>query len=356
MSQLTEISIVTKKVAIGFFLVFISYILLKLLFDASIAYWKAMHPIPLYPPQVEFGKLPTPVFTHIATSSSGLKFKLENVEGLPIKTATSASRVYNMPKKLPSLLAAQKAHNFAVKLGFTDKETPLTSTYYRYIDPEDKFRTLEIDINNLNFKLQYDYETNPSTVFTGETVQSKEQALSEVKDFILFSGIFDGSILNGNITTANLFYDPQTKTASVASSLSNTNLMRINYFRKDLDNKKILPPAFNENYNFALFTPADKPNKRILRLNYTFWPIAFDNFGTYPVRSSEMAWQDLVDGYAFVVNLGNNNIENEIKIRNIYLAYYDSEDQQSYLQPIYVFEGNNDFVAYLPAIASDWLE
>ncbi len=355
MSQLTEISIVTKKLAIGFVLVFISYILVKLLFDASIAYWKAMHPIPLYPPQEEFGKLPTPKFTHVATSSSGLKFKLENVEGLPIKTATSASRVYYMPKKLPSLLAAQKARDFAIKLGFKNKENPLTSTYYRYIDPEDRFRTLEIDINNMNFKVQYDYESNPS-VFTGDTIQSKEQALTEVKNFIQFSGIFDGSILNGNVTTANLFYDTQTKTASVASSLSNTNLMRINYFRKDLDNEKILPPAFKESYNFALFTPADAPNKRILKLSYTFWPIAFDNFGTYPLRSSQMAWQDLVDGYAFVVKLGNNNADKQIKIRNIYLAYYDSEEQQSYLQPIYVFEGNNDFVAYLPAIVSDWLE
>ena len=355
MSQLTEISIVTKKVAVGFILVIISYILIKLLFDASIAYWKATHPKLLYPPQVEFGMLPSPIFTHVATSSSGLMFKLENVEGLPIKTATSASRVYLMPKKLPSLLAAQRAHDFAIKLGFLNKENPLTSTYYRFIDSEDKFRTLELDINNMNFKLQYDYETNPM-VFTGETIQSKEQALTEVKNYIQFTGIFDGSILNGNITTTNLAYDPLTKTASIASSLSNTNLMRINYFRKDLDNQKILPPKFNESYNYALFTPADTQNKRILKLYYTFWPIAFDNFGTYPLRNSQVAWQDLVDGYAFIVNLGNNKADDPIKIRNIYLAYYDSEEQQSYLQPIYVFEGDNDFVAYLPAIASDWLE
>lgn len=355
MSQLTEIAIVTKKLAIVFFLLVAGFIFLKFLFDLSVAYWKAAHPIPLYPPQMEFGKLPAPVFSQAATSSSGLQFKLENVEGLPIKDATSAAKVYPMPKKLPSLLAAQKARDFAAKFEFKEKEEPLSSTYYRFTDPDDRFHTLDVDINTMNFNLSYNYINNPS-VLSQEGIPSKDQAIKEVKDFITYRNLFDSSILNGKITTTNLFYDTSAKTVNISSSLSNSNMIRINFFRSDIENRKILPPKFSESYNYALFTPSQNAKARILQLNYTFWNISPDDFGTYPIRSSENAWQDLLDGYALVINLGNNRTDQTITIRNIYLAYFDSEEPQSFLQPIYVFEGDNDFVAYLPAISPDWLE
>lgn len=355
MSQLTEISVVTKKIAFWCILTFIGFVIFKFTFDAFVIYWKKTHPIGLYPPQMEFGKLPHPKFSHVIISTSGLTFKLENVEGLPLKNATPSGRVYSMPKKLPSIIAAQRARDFAAKLYFNINEEALSSTYYRFTNIENKFKTLEIDINNMNFKLLYDYKNNFS-VFSADTFQNKDKVIREVKDFIQYNNLFDASMLNGRIETTNLYYDIQTNTASVASSLSNANMMRINFFRGDVDNKKIVPPVFNESYNYALYTPASDPKNRILQLVYTFWPIAMDDIGTYPLRSSEMAWQDLIDGYAIVVNMGNNTVQNQIIIRNIYLAYYDSEEPQNYLQLIYVFEGDNDFVAYLPAVSSDWLE
>lgn len=356
MSQLTEISIVTKKIAIGFILVFVGYLLLRFMYNAGVSYWKRTHPKALiFINETAFGKLPAPKFTQVATSSSGLKFKLENVEGLPIKDATPAAKVYLMPQKLPTLLDAQKARGFAAKIGFSDPEEPLSSTYYRFTDPTDKLRTLEIDITNKNFKLKYDFANSPD-IFTGDTIQNKDLAMTEVKNYIQFNSLFDDAVLRGKLIPMLLKYDPETKIATAASSLSESNLMKINFFRQDLDGKKVLPPGFNENYNFALYTPSGVVNKRILSIFYTFWPIATDDFATYPLRSSETAWQDLVDGYAIVENLGNNKPSETITIRNIYLAYYDSEEPQNYLEPIYVFEGDNDFVAYLPGVSSDWLQ
>ena len=80
-----------------------------------------------------------------------------------------------------------------------------------------------------------------------------------------------------------------------------------------------------------------------------------NDFATYPLKSGAVAWQDLLDGYALIVNVGRNSPD-KIVIRKIYLAYYDSEEPQLYLQPIFVFEGDNDFVAYLPAIDSNYLK
>lgn len=353
MTSLTEISISTRKIIVWIVAIFIAYLTIKTLIGIGISYWNQTHPTPIIPPDVRFNKLPNPKFTSVATSSSGMKFILETIEGRPPET-TSAGIVYAMPKRLPSLLASQRAKAFAAKLGFKDEPEIINTTYYRFIDSQDSLRTLEIDITTMNYKLKYDYERKPQ-FFDNVQFQTKEEVISEVTNFIRFNNLFDESILKGVVTTDLLRYSPDTKTFLPATSLSNANTIKVNFARSNLNDMRIISPSFINSYIYALFTTTSVANARIYELNYTFWPIAFDDFATYPLRQSITAWQDLIDGYAFVVNLGNNTPDN-IVIRNIYLAYYDSEEPQPYLQPIFVFEGDNDFVAYLPAISSEWLE
>ncbi len=354
MSSLTEISIATRKFAFWAIIVFIIYIILKIIVGIGVQMWKAAHPTPIPPPNMRFDKLPVPKFSGIATSSSGLRFSLENVEGKPPET-TAAGKVYQMPKKLPTLLASDKAKKLAFKLNFPDPPDLVTSTYYRFTDPVDKLHTLEIDITTMNFKLKYNYAKNPEIFNHGNTM-TKEQAVSEVKNFLQPNNLFDESILKGIVTTNILKYNFLDNTYTTATSLSDANVIRVNYFRNDLDDMKILPAGFDKSYNYALYTAADTPYPRLIEINYTFWPISFDDFATYPLKSSASAWQDLVDGYAYVANMGNNSGKDSIVIRKIYLSYYDSEEPQLYLQPIFVFEGDNNFVAYVPAISPDWLE
>ena len=42
-------------------------------------------------------------------------------------------------------------------------------------------------------------------------------------------------------------------------------------------------------------------------------------------------------------------------IKKIYLAYYLSEQRQNYLMPIVIFEGNNNFYAYVQAVQDEWI-
>ncbi len=353
MSSLTDISIVTKKILTWFVIVFIAFIILRLIIGAGVKMWRDAHPIPVPPPNHNFDKLPSPIFSNISTSSSGMKFSLQNIENKPPES-TDAGKVYRMPKKLPTLLAAEKAMRFAAKLNFSNPPELITSTYYRFSDPNDKLRTLEIDITNMNFKIKYDYMKNPQ-IFNNDQVMTKEQAITEVKNFVQQNNLFDDSILKGTITTDILNYVPSSQTFTPATSLSNADAIRVNFFRNDLDDLKILPIGYDISYNYALYTATSPPIPRLIEIHYIFWPIGLDDFATYPLKNSSSAWQDLVDGYAYVINLGNNEIDS-IVIRKIYLAYYDSEEPQPYLQPIFVFEGDNNFVAYLPAISPEWLE
>lgn len=309
------------------------------------------HPPIVPPPDVKFERLPAPTFSSASSSTTGMKFALVNVEGKPPE-ATFAARVYFMPKKLPSLLSTQRARELAVKMGFTDPPVEKSPTEFHFVSPADTLRTIDLDITTLNFRYKYAFE-NRADIFTRENLLSKDQALSQVREFILQYNLFDSSLLNGDIETHYVTYDPGPGIFRPSESIAQATAVRIDYRRKPIGDFPIVSPVFFKSYNYALFT--NNPQIKIADLSYTYWPIAFDNYGTYPLKSSDAAWQDLIDGYALVVSLGNNNPENII-IRKIYLAYYDSEEPHMYLQPIFVFEGDNDFVAYLPAILPQWLE
>lgn len=358
MSNLTEISIGTRKFFVWLVIVFIAYLILKLLIGIGISYWQNTHPPLIPPPQMQFGKLPIPKFVS-KISSSGIKFSLENIAGQPVldkpQEATLAGKVYQMPKKLPTLLSEERAKKFAFKLGFTETPIVTDATRYDFTDPQDKLRTLSIDIVNMNFHLRYDWTQNPDVLSEGKFI-SKEQATDEIKNFLQINNLFDESILQGKTTIDLLTADSPKKNFIPATSLSNAQAFRLNFFRPDLDKMKILPPLFNQSYIYVIYIPAKKANQQMLDVAWTFWPIAFDSFATYPLKSVTSAWADLSDGYASVINMGYNNTPEKIVIRHIYLAYYDSEKPQTYLQPIYVFEGDNNFVAYLPAVTNDWLQ
>jgi len=356
MLNLTEISINARKYFLWAGIAFVILIILRVIIGLTINYIKSIRTktVSVAAPDVKFDKLPAPKFTSATNSSSGLTFTLQNIEGRPPET-TPSGRVYPMPKKLPSFLAPDNAKKLAAKLGFTSDPVAVKNTFYRFVDPAEPLRTLNLDIVTMNFQLKYDYSKNHS-IFNIEKILLKEDALNQVKNFISSNGLFDSSISKGIITTESLTYNPTSNSFSPAISLGASNAVRINFFREDLDGLKVIPNSFKRSFNYALYTLSSKRKYEILELSYTFWPIAFDDYSTYPLKSGAEAWQDLLDGYAFVVNMGSNTSDKPIVIRDIYLAYYDSEEPQQYLMPIFVFEGDNNFVAYLSAVSNEWLE
>jgi len=132
-------------------------------------------------------------------------------------------------------------------------------------------------------------------------------------------------------------------------ALSETQVARVNFFRKSLDELPILPPNPKKSLITFLITNSTDPNKKMVEANYTYNQIERETFSTYPLKSSAQAWQELQAGQGYIANLGNNQ-EGEITIRRIYLAYFESEQPQKFLQPIFVFEGDNSFYAYVSAV------
>ena len=346
MANLTEISVGVRKIGIFAGILIVSFVILRFIVILGIAYYKATHMPPEAPPDIAFGKIPKPKFADYIKTDPSLIYSLENIEGKPPETTASA-RIFSMPKKTYTFESGEQAKLLAKKLGF-ETQPRIDTVYYYYSKKEEPLLTLLVDGTNLNFQYKFDYTTDPSVFKTGQ-IPSVNAALTQVKDFINYNSLWDKSIASGKTTSENQIYDTVSKKMKEATSLSTAQAVRVNFFREDIDSMKLLPDGFRNSHNYVLFAP--NPDRRIgnvIDVSYFFWPIDTETFGSYPLLSSDEAYKVLTDGKAMIVDKGNN--ENNIIIRKIYLAYFDPVFPQMYLQPIFVFEGDNDFVAYVPAV------
>jgi len=351
MLNLTEISIKMRKLFIGLSIAFVCYLILKLLIGFAVDYIKSTTPVKTLPPNLRFGTLPRPKFINIVNSSSGLNITLENVEGRPPE-ATTVAKIYSMPNKMLTLLSPERAKQLANKLGFIKEPTHLNPNTYFFSDNNQQ-KTLSVDITNLNFHMKYDYSLNMKDIFKNIQFESQEITVATINNYLLSNFLFDASLINNLAKVELLHYASESSQLVPVDKIYTADAIRIDYFRNKIDNLRILPPTFDKSYNYVLYTPSQLTN--YLEISYTFWPVDYGDYATYPLISSEEAWKELLDGYGFVLNKGNIN-PNKIVVRKIYIAYYDSQEPQGFLQPIFVFEGDDGFVAYLPAIRPEFLE
>jgi hypothetical protein len=91
---------------------------------------------------------------------------------------------------------------------------------------------------------------------------------------------------------------------------------------------------------------------KVLRSQIKFFDKSVEQVGVYPIRSGDEAFADLKKGKGFIVSLPPVT---KITIRKMFLGYFDPDVFQEYLQPVYVFLGDGDFVGYVPAVSGQYL-
>jgi hypothetical protein len=66
----------------------------------------------------------------------------------------------------------------------------------------------------------------------------------------------------------------------------------------------------------------------------------------------DQAWKELVSGGGFIAK---RTTENQVVVRKVSLAYFEANEQQAFLQPVYVFEGDGGFTAYVQAVDHSYI-
>ena len=93
---------------------------------------------------------------------------------------------------------------------------------------------------------------------------------------------------------------------------------------------------------------------KVIKAKVSFYEKSDEQTGVYPLKTGEQAWKDFSSGKGTVVAAAAG--VSQISIKKMYLAYFDPASQQDYLQPVYVFLGDNNFAGYLPALDDQFLK
>ena len=345
------------------------------------------------------------------SAGSGMYFELQTDSG-KIDALPNIINVYKFDNPIQSLSSQADAKILANKLGFTaEKITRNGTESYSWTDAN---RTLVVLSKNLNFTMKTNTSYIRRMAATG-TTPSEQEAKSIAVNFLRNIGFTTTDYVNGTPTTTLINVNPD-GSFSQAGSLSEAELVKVDFnrnksmitipsntvgantmvesFKKNLgepdtestiiNDERIDIYTFNtavtfldtDSGNISVYVgvAADKNEKylsSIYQMDYTYWPIQESACGTYELINPNIAIERIQAGEGSLVYL--NDIKGDtvvdytprsvkkFTILYVNLTYFESANEQKFLQPVYVISGevifSNDtkgeFDFYYPAIDYD---
>lgn len=345
MATLTEASIGSRKGVRYTIYAIISFIIVRGIFLAGIAAYKKAFPPPPTPPTVAFGKLSKISFPN--TDKKQVNFALETANG-GIPEFPLLEKVFFMPKVSSNLLSLDYAKENAKRLGFNEESQQSTESVYKFTHRSAP-SIMETNIISGSFSISYDLSVDPEPLNYHPT--QPEVAAASVKSFLSGASLFPAD-LTGPIK--HEFLKTQGGAFVPAVSQSDASLVRIDLFRKSINELPAVTKKPSEANVWFMVSGIRDRGRDILAGEYHYFPVDESQVATYPLKSGDAVWQEFISGNYYPASYGTVLEGDSIKIRKIYLAYYDSGVYTEFYQPVYVFEGDKDFVGYVPAVTSDY--
>lgn len=349
MTTLTQVAQATKKILIliVFCIIFFSFIYLIFSTVRNIAISNRPAPTPIV--MTTFNRIPKITFPE-QTFPSDIKFSIETLSGR-IPEASPTAKIFFIPKKQQGLLTNVRATQDAKKIGFT-QEGQLIDKKLVFQEARKEFT---IDPISRNFTFSYDY-LNDGSVFQGTNKIDKNSLKTIALNFLNTLSVLpkDYDPQNSKVTLLT-FNGAQFIPTAGGSDDENATCGRIDFPRTKIDNLNVVTPKYNEGNIYVVVSKSLDKNKQIIKAQRYYQELSLENVGIYPLRSSNLAWQEFLNGKGYIVQSGNSTFTKRVIIRDSYLAYYDNPEKQTYLIPVYVFIGDEGFVGYANAISSEWL-
>ncbi len=349
MANLGETAVVARK-AIKYGGIALVFLMIgRIVLTASIAYWKKIHPAPPPPPDVLFGKLPRLIFPQAEPMT--FNYKLETpTGGLPTKLP-GQFKTFFMPIKKANLLAYDAAQAVATRLDFIQEAKKLSETEYRWDATEPVSSSLTINIITGAFTLDKRWQDDPS--YTTPTIYyTDSQALDRMYNLLSRVELLPEDIKEGKSSIQYLKADKDQIVS--AASLSQAHFVQVNLSRAPVDGVEVVAPRSDRGLITAVLALQREDDRQFVNLNYNYYPVDLDRSAVYPLIGVAEAWQRLQKGEGFIAGVKPNTTN--VTIRDITLRYYDPDTAQQFMQPVYVFTGDPDFTAYIPAISDAWIE
>jgi hypothetical protein len=347
-----EVRVIIKWVLIGIAGLFVAWILFISLRALIVSLTTNKEILP----STSFGKLPLPLQPN--ANLSKIQFDLDTGSGsLPSNPALLS--VYPIPEPAGKLNSLDLAQNRVQSLGVIGKPKSISPTLYQFQDIRTPAKSITIDIVTGNFTYTFDWIADPSAVKKTFDAPVDAAAKSIATSFANSAVVGTNDLEKGETKTTYVKIAGAERTK--VSSPSEANAVEVQIYRAKIDEVyRIVSTDPTKSLINALVVP-ENADKQVLQVNFTHWLIDFEQDSTYPLRSTNQAFEDLKKNKANVV-VGKLDGVDRIRITNVELAYLETERYIPYLQPVYIFSGDafagrgkSNFVAYVPAISEDWL-
>lgn len=298
------------------------------------------------PPTVSFGKLPASYFPEGVKKDFTYEIDTLSAE-LPVLNVSE--KVYKMEQRGPDILAVENASKKVASLGFRSRPQQISDFIYKWDNPNPPVQNLVLNIELSEFNLSSSYLSYEDKL-KGDNFTSESEPIGAATAFLKTLDFLPDDIDEEKTKVEFLTLDggvvnPTTRTV-------NSNIADVYFFQKDRDELPIVYPQANKS-SMKMTVGAGSLKGKILDGKFSHQNI-LDETATYPIKTAEEAFEDLKNGNAYIAAHSTDNTN--IKIKNIYTALYYEGQIQQYLTPVIVFEGDNDFVAYVPAIKADWID
>jgi hypothetical protein len=297
-------------------------------------------------PQAAFGKLPAIPFP--SQVKENIAYSLDTLTGF-LPNFSDRAKVYKTISDPPTLLGLNKTSEKVARVGFSSSGTQISEDTYQWADQGGSLqRTIIMNIFSSDFTLSTSYLTSPSLGMFSRS-DELDEAIKVAKSFLTVMSIFPQDI-EENKTKATS-YSLNNGISNPTSKISDTKIVKVDFFQKDLDG---LPIYYQKGISSTFDFLIGKENGELKVVDARFFHKNIsETSSTYSIKTANEAYSELKKGNAYIAYKNPNTVE--FTIKKVFLAYYIGEDPQEFVMPIVVFEGTDNFVAYVSAVRGEWI-
>ncbi|RJR29261.1 hypothetical protein C4564_02895 [Candidatus Microgenomates bacterium] len=353
-ANLTMVAVSTRKI-IRYGLAGVILLLIgRAIFTFAVTLYQQNVPKAPPPPTIGFGPLPAIAFPDEIADSSQVTYTTETPSG-SFPAFPSQMPVYFIPAPSAGLFAYDTMVEKAAALDFRQPPVQISRNLYKFSHASLP-ATLESDIVSGSFSLSFNLSADAS-VLAG-VAPDEQTGINRI----------NSALSGAKINTKDLVGTPSTEFLRIegqnlvrAISRSEAQFIQVSLYRNPVTvgeepNQQSYPAktADPKKSNVWFIVASSGGVNALIAGEFKHFPLNTNRVESYPIKTAAQAFEELQAGKGFVANLGLTR-EGNIPVRRIYLAYFDPPTPGVFYQPVVVFEGgDNEFVAYVPAITEDY--
>ncbi len=338
-SSLSSTAYYSRKAIKYFAIGVVVYLILYIAYNIAQPLLQREPPPPPIVPQ--FGGLPAPEFPQV-NQSLNFTYRLETITGgLPVNFP---DRTVVFSNQLPpsGFFSLTNVIKSAASYGFREEPIPIAPPMYQWKKVDALPGLLEIHTLTKETDLIFNWRFDQDLLISNKRL-TEPQAFGFAVGALKKGGLWNKDLEGGDHKL--LFYRVFKDQLLKVSSVSEADMVQVNFRRSKISD---LTSVFPDPERPPVWVMVSRTGN-LLELHYHYFPNS-EKTSEYPLRPVLNAWQDLVSGKAYIARMGDNIPGDEVVIRQVELSYYITSDFQPFTQTVYVFKGDKDFVAYVPAV------